>query len=67
MLFHTLPEAKKRLPNTTKKTNKELEEEEKDRFVCKACVQLDGEEDEDEDLDNNFSGVASVYCSPFCQ
>ena len=68
LLFHILPKVRKRLSNTTKKTNKELEEEEKDRFICKACVQLDSEEDEDEDkgLDEKISGVTSVYCSSFC-
>ncbi|KDR84568.1 hypothetical protein GALMADRAFT_717796 [Galerina marginata CBS 339.88] len=48
-LFHTFPEARKRAPNNIKKTSKALQEEEKYRFTCRACIQMNSEEIEDSD------------------
>jgi hypothetical protein len=50
-LFHTFPKAKKQLSNAIKKSSKKLEEEKKNRFFCKACVQLKGKEVKVEDTD----------------
>ncbi|KDR66246.1 hypothetical protein GALMADRAFT_148008 [Galerina marginata CBS 339.88] len=64
-LFHTFPEARKRAPNNIKKTNKALQEEEKYRFTCRACIQMDskGVEDSEDNESPEVSQILTYSCA----